>query len=777
VLVTGVLAMAVQVALLRELSAAFYGVDLIYLLAIGGWLLWTAAGALVSRRTLEPPSVRVSLLLLGIGVVIPLDIALIRGLRILLGGVPGAYLPLPEQLLASALCLLPPAGLLGLLFQWTAKRYMSAPEMGSGTFSGRTKMGSGTISGPTLARAYAIESVGGLIGGGLATWTLVLGLQNVGLALGTAGLAFAAALQDRHRHVRMVALGLLAGCATAAWQAGTIDRWMTSWNHPDVVETADSPHGRVTVTERAGQISVYENDALAFESEGTAPEELAHLALIQHPAPRRVLLVGGVGAALVGHVLAHHPQRIDDIDINATLVSLLERRLPAPSRPEVRVRFDDPRRALARPGGPYDVLIVAAMEPSSAQANRFYTREFFAQCAGWLSGDGVLAFRLASAENLWTPQLTARTGSIYAALRAVFADVVVLPGGSNIVLASRRRLERDPGVLGARLNERQIRARLVSPRYVRYVYSNDRFAEIARTLDHYRGQANTDANGVSYQATSLIWLSKFVPSIGQTDVGWLADAFGWSRGSSWLALLAAFAGAVWCGRRRRRPAGAKPPGRTAVVFMAAFAGMAIDTLLLLEYQLKQGVVYRDLGLLLMSVMAGLAAGAWLVDRQQAGLKSCSATDSAGQAGVKSHSATDSAVAQASGRIRSVASQGFSPVMLLGLLALLALLVSVGIRTGVGMGPVPVALLLFVTGSLVAIVFGQAGAQGLKTPGLHEREQRRLVSPLYAADVFGGCVGSVLTSLVLIPLLGLPLTGEWVAALTGVAAAASHRGRE
>jgi spermidine synthase len=38
-------------------------------------------------------------------------------------------------------------------------------------------------------------------------------------------------------------------------------------------------------------------------------------------------------------------------------------------------------------------------EPASGQSNRFYTKEFFEQCAGKLNSGGVTALRLRSAEN------------------------------------------------------------------------------------------------------------------------------------------------------------------------------------------------------------------------------------------------------------------------------------------------------------------------------------------------------------------------------------------
>jgi spermidine synthase len=773
IFIAGLLSIVVQVILLRELSAAFYGVDLIYLLALGAWLLWTAAGALAGRGSLRPSAFGVAALLVATGIVVPLDIALIRRLRLLLGGVPGAYLPLPAQIAASALCLLVPSVLLGLLFQSTAKRYLSPPSGDRGSGIGdhgdvpRPTPDSGPRtpdSGRSLARAYAIESLGGVVGGLATTWTLQLGVQNLELALATAALTFVAAALTRHTDrgarlqpcdpplrrraagaVRAVALVFLLACLLGGWNAHRLDLWMTSWNHPDVVDASDTPYGRVTVTERAGQVSAYENDALSLESEGTEPEDFAHLSLLQHPSPQRVLLVSGASAGLLAAVAQHGPERIDDVELNQALVGLLARRLPASfkaslSLPAVHLTFDDPRRAIADcPRGPadvrpstssgrtepkpcsdrYDVIVVAAAEPASAQANRFFTREFFEQCAARLKPGGLVSFRLTSIENLWTPPLIARTGSIYAALRQVFTDVVVLPGATNFVLASRARLTRDPDVLSARLVGRGIRARMVTPRYLRYLYSNDRYAEIEALLARCRARPNTDANAASYQATSLLWLSKFVPSLGQADFTRVSDAFGWSRVQSWL-LLAVVAGCALAWRLGGWPR------RSVLVAAAAFGGMTLETLLLVHYQLKHGVVFQDLGLLLMSVMAGLAAGAMIVDRQ---------------ARLKPRPA--------------------DARLFLAAFIVLALLASISIRTGWGSGLVPIGVMLFATGVIVAGVFACASLRD-------NVDQRRLVSPLYAADLLGGCVGSIAASLVLVPLLGLPLTAEWAAALMAVA---------
>jgi predicted membrane-bound spermidine synthase len=48
------------------------------------------------------------------------------------------------------------------------------------------------------------------------------------------------------------------------------------------------------------------------------------------------------------------------------------------------------------------------------------------------------------------------------------------------------------------------------------------------------------------------------------------------------------------------------------------------------------------------------------------------------------------------------------------------------------------------------------------------DPEKLISPLYAADLLGGCLGSVAASLLLVPLIGMDLTA---AAMVGLALAA------
>ena len=715
----GTLALLAQVVLLRECEVAFFGSELVLVLGLGAWLLGSAAGATPGRGAHPPGGHAVRRLFVALGILLPLAVVLARGVRVLFGGVPGAYLPFGRQLLALALCLVPVSLLLGLLFQWTARRFIA--------------------TGRSPASAYALESAGGLLGGLLATLLPAAGLQNLGAVLLCGVAAIAATWPGSRASGAPVEGGsqvagrgsLVAGRRSAA-AAGlflalalliatpALDRGMTRWNHPDLLATRDTPYGRVTVTGMLGQIVVFENDALAYESQGTAAEEFVQLAAIQRDTVNRVLVLAGAAQGLVAELLRRHPARVDDVELDARLLALVEPQLPDPQRlaladPRVHLAFADPRRFLDRAPA-YDLILIGLPEPESGRTNRFYTREFFAACAAHLAPGGVLALRLRSAENLWTPVLARRTASIHRALREVFPATAVLPGTTNLLFASRAPLERDPAVLGGRLRALDPGTRLVTPAYVRYLYANDRFAEIARRLADTPALANRDARPICYQTTMMLWLARFFPSLARLDLP-EADARTMARTPGVWAAAAALGLAFLLARRRAALR------RVLLAAAAGCAGMLLESALLLDYQTRSGVLYQDLGVLLMAFMGGLALGAWALE----------------------------SLVRRSGRGRFAGALTFAALAALGL-ACAALL-----RAGAGGGLAGASALLLACGFLVGAAFACAVLRGTPDGGA-------VIGPVYAADLLGGCAGSLVAGLVAIPLLGLPATAALAAAL-------------
>ena len=172
--------------------------------------------------------------------------------------------------------------------------------------------------------------------------------------------------------------------------------------------------------------------------------------------------------------------------------------------------------------------------------------------------------------------------------------------------------------------------------------------------------------------------------------------------------------------------------------------MIIETTLILHYQARSGVLFQDIGLLLTSFMAGLAAGSFAVDRWSRG-----------------------ETRDVSGRLAAGSRKPPRPltcrhgVAILATFAIFNVAVALAVHRGVAAGLAGTALLLAWSGALVAAVFAYVSLRGVG-------DQSRIIAPLYAADLVGGSIGAVLGSLLLIPLAGLEASAVWMAVLMALA---------
>ena len=708
-LLVGLLAILTQIVLLRELNVAFYGVELVYAIALAAWMAGNAAGALAVPR-LRATAGRVSWLVAAAALLCPVDVAWIRASRVALGATPGAYLAFGQQLFALLVALLPPSLLLGLAFRWAAEEAVAGRQLAT-------------------ARAYAIESAGAVAGALAATAAFAAGTPTFALALAVAGIVPALLSAMQSRRARRAGSGLASRCwlvvSVALASAGVVgagvsgrpDLAMTSWSHPTAISSRDSPYARITTTRSGSQTALFLDDVLVYESETADNESLAHVVALHHPRPARMLLLGGVIERLDVELLKHRPERLDVVELDPTVALGGALRATQPAIAARHLFVGDPRAFLSR-AGRYDVIVAAMPDPVSGLTNRFYTTEFFAECAARLAPGGVVGFRLQLSENVITPALAERTASVVGALRAVFPNVRIFAGERAIAVASMAALPDGPGTLIARLQERAIDGRLVTPAYLRYLFADDRREMLLRQLAGTPAPINSDALPACYRYASVLWLSKFFPSMIGAHPGGLPGLDRLSLIACFATFAVAAAIAVVAIRRRR-------PWRAAALAGAAgAAGMILETVILLVYQSRTGAVFEHLGLLLTAFMLGLSLGAW----RMAGTR----------------------------RVRT------STLALLGVLLLLALATVFVTRGGVPFA-LPRALpLLAAVGAVVGALFACALATAPDAG----------IGALYAADLAGGCVGALGAGLAFIPLVGLAATASLVVVMVALGAAAS-----
>jgi len=156
-------------------------------------------------------------------------------------------------------------------------------------------------------------------------------------------------------------------------------------------------------------------------------EALVQPAMLAHPNPRRVLVLGGGEGATLREVLRHPGvAQAVMVDIDGELVGLCKEWLPgfhagAFDDPRTELVFADGRGWLAaRPEASLDVIICDLPEPLEAgPALQLFTREMYELAASRLAPGGVLAVQSGSAG------LQGRLmADLNATLRAVFSQVV-----------------------------------------------------------------------------------------------------------------------------------------------------------------------------------------------------------------------------------------------------------------------------------------------------------------------------------------------------------------
>ena len=324
------------------------------------------------------------------------------------------------------------------------------------------------------------------------------------------GLALAPWLLDRPRSgAARAALTLnLLVLAGALVFAPRLELASRSWEWPgrQVLATVDSPYALLSAHREAEQISFFANNLWQFTyPDPLTAEHQVQLGLLEHPQPRRVLLLGGGVAGLGSEILKTRTvTHLTYVELDPFLVRLAQGLLPAAADlsrdPRVRLIYQDARRFLETTDQRYDVILMALPEPKSAQLNRFYTREFYRIVSRKLTPGGVFSFGLPGTETSLSPLRAAYLAMTYHTLGQVFPEVVAFPGGRVRFFASPGRgvLVSDPEVLVGRIKARQLPLQYVREYYLLQDLSPWRRQYLHQVLAQPPPSVNTDLNPRCY---------------------------------------------------------------------------------------------------------------------------------------------------------------------------------------------------------------------------------------------------------------------------------------
>jgi spermidine synthase len=570
----GVSCVMTQLALMRELLAAFSGNELVLGLVLGNWLLLMGIGAWLGRTSdkLQNPLAVLAIVQILVALLPLVQVFFLRSLRNVVF-IRGAAVGVSETVLSALILLLPYCLTAG--YGLTLACSLLAREAGA---SG-------------IGHVYVADSIGSIAGGVLFSFVLVRFLDHAGILVYPAvlNLLVAAAMGIHTGHKLLSAIaGALAGAVLAAAVLVDLDGVSTAWQYPrqHIVARANSPYGKLLVTESDGQLDFIENGVpLTSTRDDQHVEEAVHYAMAQRPHARKVLLVGGGISGTARELLKYNVSRVDYVELDPLILEFGRKFLPE-SLADNRIKIinTDGRLFVRQTAEKYDVVIVDVPEPSTAQLNRFFTVEFLAEVKRALSSDGVVSFSLGHYENYVSPELARMLASAGRSLKPSFANMRVIPGGKVFFLASDGPLFDD---IASRIEQQGIKTKLMTRHYLDAMLRADRLMDMQHAIAQ-PAALNKDFNPVLYFYHLRHWMSQF--KIG----------FGGLQGLLLVWLC------VYLLRLR---------GTAFVLFASGFAATTLEIVLLLAFQVLCGSVYHQLGIIVTVFMAGLALGAVMANRR------------------------------------------------------------------------------------------------------------------------------------------------------------------
>ncbi|MFO7996293.1 MAG: fused MFS/spermidine synthase [Dehalococcoidia bacterium] len=705
-----------QVVLIRELLTNFQGNELSLGVILACWLLMTALGSWGLGKFAEKISARPSAFVFTVilyALILLLQLLLARAVNTIIGIGPGEIAGLASIFLACLIVLTPLCLLHGFQFPFACR--ILAAQRGTAPVQ--------------VGRLYIAEALGSMAGGVLFAYIMVHYLDHLGIAtfIILFNLVSAFFLLRPHRSLRFFfrKLVLVVMCLVAIISLGTgalsrldflSSQWQ--WREHELVSVENSVYQNIAVTRKGGQLNFFANGVLLF----TTPvpdiefvEEIAHFPLLHHANPRNVLLVGGGLGGELAEIIKHPVENVFYVEPDPRIIQTAEKYLPDSPLDEARitVEYTDGRLFVERTEAKFDVVVMNLPPPATLQVNRFYTSEFFEAVRDILGDLGVFAFGLPSSEAYMGEEMIRLNRSVYTTLTEVFPAVSVIPNDFTIFLASTDPvlLALDVEEISQRFEERALATRLFTSRYIEHKLSPERISRLTAYL-HEAGEINRDRRPISTFHNLALWNAMFHPGLkGVFDLA-LALRVWWLLPFLLLFLLPVL-------KNIRRKEFMVSPVILAL-FSSGFAGMTFTIVLLFSFQVSYGHLYQKIGILTAAFMLGLALGGWLMSRSMGILT------------------------------RDVPILGWTVLAVALYACLLPWLTLLASGIAAVPGEVPFALLNLVGGFLLGLQFPLANKICLqRTAGVAPA-----VGLLYAADLWGGVLGALLSSVLLIPVLGI-----------------------
>jgi len=719
----GLIAIIMQIVIIRELLVVFNGNELTIGIILAVWLLLDAFGSgilgkLVKKtRRIEESYILLQLITLF---TLPLCILFVRLSRNIFGLLPSELINLFQMFLYAFLATIFFSVFDGMQFALGCKlaAHLNKHDIHA----------SGHV--------YILEAVGMLLGGIAFTFLLlpkfnplqivfILSFINILSAL---FLGFA--IHERKILFALSCLFLIASIYLLfSGKVGYLQRKSLEyqWSNEKIVDYQNSVHGNITVTQKEEQTTFFLNgtpSVVVPVPDISFVEQFVHIPLLFHPKPSDVLLISGGAGGVIHEILKEPVKKIDYAELDPALIEEIQKFSTPLTKDELKNRrvqiiLSDGRLFVKETSLRYDAVLVNISSPTTLQMNRFYTEEFYRETKKVLNKDGIIAVRLPGSLTYLNDELRHLNRCIYNTLKATYKFVYVVPMDFNLYLCSDAvdfdQVELKT-ILG-RFKERQLSTFYLTDFALRRQLDKTWQEWLYNSLAEYkREKTNRDFSprGMFLAITffySLAWpqsksifrfLSRIYPSF------------------IIFSVIALATGVIFLMNHMRKKIKLSIP---LIIAMTGFAGISLELLIFLGFQVALGYLYHLLALLTAAFMFGLSMGGFIINANLKRFKDAIAVLIKLELAILLFTIT-------------------LPVVLL-------VMAKIANPAWLVVDKIIFFVLSFVGGFLIGTEFPLANK-------IYSRQKEFMgtsAGSLYSFDLIGACLGAILTAIVFLPVLG------------------------
>lgn len=747
----GFTALIIEVLLIRELLVTFSGNELSIGIILANWLILIALGSFVLGRFADKVKYKIEIyasLQLIISIYLPFAIYLCRTIKNIIGIVPGEAVGIIPIIYGSFLILIPLCVSDGAQFSFGCKIYSD--------FSGKPST--------SVGRVYIYESIGAVTGGLVFTYFFIPFFNSLQVALFIAILNLLSAIllfvffNKWHSvpkvHGMKISFSKMIGYFCLIFlvlgvyllisnQANKIhwDMLNKQWEGQELIHYQNSAYSNIAVTTRENQYNFFSNGMPLFSTPVpniAFAEEFVHLPLLFHSFPQNILLIGGGAGGILNEVAKYSSvENIDYVELDPLIIKMVQKystplTITELKNPKVKIKYTDGRLWIKKSTDNYDVVLVNLPPPSTLQLNRFYTVGFFQEVKKTLKKDGILAILAPGSLTYLNEELINLNSCFLLSLGEVFPYTRVIPGDINMFLASSDKeiLNIDENKIIQRFIEYNLKTKLFTEQYIKYKLDPDRLKWYINTIssslsDSKKIRINYDLSPSGVFYSLAFWNTLYSP--GLNSLFRLIEKINLK---TFLLPLILFILVFLLVRSKTNKL--KKASLPVAIATTGFAGMAFQLLIILTFQSFYGNIYHRIGLLTTAFMAGLALGSIVMNNIMEKVKN-----------------KLSLLVKLEGTIVL-----YSVCLPFFLIYFHLYLGKPWVFSSV---QIILLLLSLISGVLVGVEFPLANKIYLKDIN----EVGFVASRLYTADLIGACLGALIVSVVMVPVLGVLSTGIFI----------------